>query len=115
MRRRRKLTRKDFEPEPSAVWTEENNVVMPTPFFLRWWQRVAQRRFSNKERWLEVAQELGYVARNGEAIGFDYDPLVARASLGIPEHMPLMREAENSDSYKGLMTWLLSERREHGQ
>lgn len=115
MRSRRKLTRKDFEFEPSPVWIEENNVVMPGPFFLRWWQQVAQQRFGDKQRWLEVAQDLGYVWMNGDPIGFDYNPVTARASLGIHEGMPLVSTTENTDSYKQLMSWLLSERREHGE
>ena len=114
MRNRRKLTRKDFEPEPSPVWIEEDGVLKPSPFFLRWWQQVAQRRFGDKERWLEVAQNLGYVWWNGDPIGFDYDPLVTRASLGIPKCMPLVSETQNTDCYQRLRSWLLSERSEHG-
>lgn len=115
MKKGLKLRHKDFELEPSAVWVEENNMLKPSPFFIRWWQQVAQQRFGDKERWLEVAQNLGYVWWNGDPIGFDYDPLMARTSLGIPEGMPLMSETENTNSYKELMSWLLSERRDHGQ
>jgi len=114
MKNGHKLTHKDFELEPSAVWVEENNMLKPSPFFIRWWQQVAQQRFGDKERWLEVAQNLGYVWWNGDPIGFDYDPLTVRASLGIPEGMPLVSETENAESYQRLRSWLLSERRRYG-
>jgi len=115
MKNGHKLTRKDFELEPSPVWVEENNVLKPSPFFNRWWQQVAQQRFGDKERWLEVAQNLGYVWWNGDPIGFGYDPIMARVSLGIPEGMPLVNQTQNSESYQQLRSWLLTERREHGE
>jgi len=115
MKSKRKKARKDFEPEPSPVWVEENNMLKPSPFFSHWWQQVAQLRFGDKERWLQVAQDLGYILSNGEPIGFEYDPSLARASLGIAEKMPLFKSEGNAESYKTLRKLLLMERRHSGK
>jgi len=85
-------------------------MLMPSPFFLNWWQQVAQIRYGDKQRCIDVAKELGYVSKDGEPLGFEYDPVMARSSLGIPEGMPLVNESESPECYQRLRSWLLSER-----
>lgn len=123
MKKRRKVTTKDMELLPDPVWIVEDSGIKPSRFFLRWWQRVAERRFSDKERWLDAAWELGYIAEIYDAetgktyiepVGFDYNPALARASLGIPDNMPLVSQSEagNFEGYQQLWDRLLSEEKE---
>lgn len=112
---KRRLNPRDFEPEPSPVWLEDGGTLKPTEFFLRWWQQVAEKRFGDKELCFEAAQSLGYVWHNGDPIRFDYNRTLARASLGLPEEMPLVNETDNPESYQRLRARLLSERRTHGE
>ena len=111
-------TRKDFEPLPDPVWVTTEMGIEPSPFFKNWWQNVAEQRFRDRERWLDAAIQLGYVWRYREPntgqihhdlIGFDYDPVLYRNSLNIPEDMPLVRQ-DNSrqDGYQQLWKSFLS-------
>lgn len=118
MVRKKKLRRKDLELLPDPVWIVENGRLKPTPFFLGWWQAVAERRFGDKGRWLEAATNLGYAAkvnnpRTGrdyyEAVGFNYDPKEYRDSLGIQEDMPLILQKGSPESYQRLWDHLLKE------
>jgi len=71
---------------------------------------------------MEVAIELGYVWKHrdphtGETlydpIGFDYDPVLYRNSLNIPDGMPLVRQDEGRGvEYQQLWKSLFSEDRE---
>ncbi len=121
MAKKKKVTAKDLELAPDPVWIIDDSYCGPAPFFLERWQECAKRRFGNKERWRDVACELGYVARirdpeSGETymepIGFDYDPALYRASLGIPQDMPLLSQGEvgNPEGYRQLWDWLLEEK-----
>ncbi len=92
--------------------------IEPSPFFLDWWQNVAEQRFRDRERWLDAAIQLGYVWRFREPntgqiqhdpIGFDYDPVLYRNSLNIDENMPLVRRDDSrQDGYQQLWKSLIS-------
>lgn len=111
---------KAWELDLDPVWEEQEDCVMPKPFFLRWWQTVARKRYGSVDQWLKVAYELGYVVeiiecKSGktfyEPYGFDYDPIRYRTSLGIPVHMPLISETDsgNQEIYERMWDWLLQE------
>ncbi|MFC1964818.1 hypothetical protein ACFLWG_02295 [Chloroflexota bacterium] len=120
--RKRKKTYKDFEFLPDPVWTEVDGVIKPTPFFLSWWQDVAERRFGDRERWLDAAIELGYIIKFYDKeigtscydlMGFDYNPALYRASLNISEDMPLVSQNDRcSEDYQRLWQRLLSPEKE---
>ena len=91
--KKKKTKPRDFQLLPDPVWKEEDGMIMPTPFFLVWWQKIAERKYGDKERWLDAASELGYIAKlydseaskyYHEAVGFGYEPSEYRVSLGIP-------------------------------
>ena len=116
-----KVRPKDLELEPDPVWVVEDNMIKPSPFFLKWWQRVAEQHFGQKGRWLDIAIELDYVGpvydpeaekTYLEPLGFDYDPALARSSLGIPNNMPLVTQAGNLEAYQQLWDWLLKEEKD---
>ncbi len=123
MTKRNEPTMKDFELLPDPVWIVDNSHIEPAPFFLKWWQKAAERRFGAKERWPDIAYELGYVAKvhdpeSGkvymEPVAFGYDAALYRTSLGIPHDMPLVSESEagNLKAYRRLWDWLLLEEKE---
>jgi len=80
------------------------------------------KKFGDKDHCLEVATELGYIYQysdhhTGETlydpIGFDYDPVLYRNSLNIPDGMPLVRQDEGRGvEYQQLWKSLFSEDRE---
>ena len=60
---------------------------------------MAERKYGDKEMWLEIAYELGYVTKSVnpksgnvvyESYGFEYDGAHIRKSLGLPENSPLV-------------------------
>ena len=115
---KRKIKAKDLELLPDPVWKKEDGMIMPTQFFLVWWQEVAEQRFGDRERWLDAASELGYVAKlydtekckfYYEAVGFGFDPSEHRASLGIPDNMPIVSRDGSPDTYQRLWDYLLKE------
>lgn len=116
MPRKHKVTKKDLQLLPDPVWVAEDNRLKPTPFFLCWWQLVAERRFGDKGRWLDAAVELGYVIKTHDpksggdcydAAGFEYDPNQYRESLGITPDMPIMSQDGSPESYRRLWDHLL--------
>jgi len=119
---KRKLTKKEFMPEPSPVWIKKETGVELNHFFLRLWQDLSMKKFGDKDHCLEVATELGYIYQysdhhTGETlydpIGFDYDPVLYRNSLNIPDGMPLVRQDEGRGvEYQQLWKSLFSEDRE---
>jgi hypothetical protein len=90
----RKVSKKDASLEPDPVWMIQNGVLRPTPFFQDWFERVAETRFGDKQRWWEAAMELGYVCEWTDSYGhlqvellrFDYDHDLHRESLGLLGH-----------------------------
>ena len=116
---KRKLTRRDFTPDPTPVWVKSNGTIAPSPFFLNWWKQVSKQIFGDEEHVIEAAVDLGYLWRyrdpnNGQLqhdpIGFDYDPLLYRASMNIPQDMPLVHQDDSKhDEYQRLWKLLLSE------
>ena len=115
---KKRLTRRDFELLPDPVWVEEDGALEPSPFFRRWWQQYAERRWGDKAKILEAALDLGYIARfydpntgkhHYDPVGFDYDPIQYRESLGIPTDMPLVSTAGSPDAYQRLWNNLLKE------
>lgn len=95
-----KVTNKDIQLLPDPVWVEEDNCLKPTPFFLGWWQAVAERRFGDNSRWLDAAVELGYVYPKvspdpyGISLAprrFEHDPALMRESLGLPTNTILVK------------------------
>ena len=107
----KKLTRADFQPEPSPVWRTRNDAIEPHAFFLRWWQSLAKEQFGDEERWFETAVRLSYVTPNGEPIGFDYNPLLYRASLGLPPDYPLINPDGHEPRYDAMWDRLMKEER----
>jgi hypothetical protein len=118
--KKRTLTLKDMDLEPDPVWTQEGNRLIPRPFFFKWWQEYAKRKYGDDGHWLDAAFDLGYVAKytdpaNGhtyfELAGFDYDPTLARVTLGITDQEPVVlwdcrpnvEEAERSEA---VLDWL---------
>jgi hypothetical protein len=112
-------TVQSWELEEDPVWIREGNVLKPSAFFLKWWRRVAEHRFGDRTRWLDAARELGYVWKwrnrttgkvSYEAIGFDYDPAMARFSLGLSKDMPVIFGTDAKDGdYRRLWAMLLRE------
>ena len=119
-KKKRKLTRKDFTPKPDPVWHQNGNVIELHPFFLSWWQKFAEHKFGDKDRVLDAAVELGYMWKHrdqntGEIcydpIGFDYNPVFCRNSLGISQDMPLISSDDRKrDQYNRLWQRLLIEK-----
>jgi hypothetical protein len=105
----------DLEPDP--VWVRDGNALIPSPFFLKWWETVAERRFGDRKRWLDAGIELGYISKSFdkvgrkhyyEAVGFDYNPALARCSLGLGADMPLVfKSDQESEEYCRLWKLLL--------
>jgi hypothetical protein len=117
--RKKKVTMKDMQLEPDPVWVEEEDgVLMPTPFFKDWWERVAERRFGDRRRIIDAAIELGYIGRFRDPetgrtyldpMGFDYDPIQYRQSLGLPVNDPIVHIGDDTQSYTTLWDKLLEE------
>jgi len=112
----RKVSKKDASPEPSLVWMIQNGVLEPRIFFRNWFEQVAERRFGAKQRWWEAAVELGYIAEWTDSYGrfqvdhlrFEHDPVLYRASLGLPKDRPLMSDNHgNREAYDRLWDRLL--------
>jgi hypothetical protein len=100
-----KLTRNDFELVPDPVWIEQDGFLKPTTFFHDWWAAVAEKKFGDACRWADVAVELGYVSQDkADPIGFSYDPVLFRDSLGLPQNMPLVC-AKQSDPGRIKRMW----------
>lgn len=104
--------------EPDPVWIIEDGAQRPAPFFLQWWQAVAERQYGDRERWPEAAHKLGYLVswtdkhgqNHTDLEGFEYDPVLYRASLGLPQELPLISEISgNRDRYDRMWDWLLGE------
>jgi len=98
MAKRRKSITDNWQTEQDPVWITEESILRPSSFFLKWWQDVAELQYSDRERWIDIAVNLGYVAKlvdsaSGriyyEPVGFEYDRELIRNTLGIPEEMPL--------------------------
>jgi len=115
---KKKLRRKDLELLPDPIWIVENGCMKPTPFFLGWWQAVAERQFRDKGQWMDAAVDLGYVIKiynpktgrdHYESVGFNYDSKLYRESLVISTDMPLVLEEGAPDAYKRLWDFLLRE------
>lgn len=112
----RKVRNKDTRLEPDPVWMIQNGVLGPTPFFRDWFGRVAETRFGDKQRWWEASIELGYVTEWTDSYGrfqvdllrFDFDPVLYRDSLGLPQGLPLVSEhSGNREAYDRLWDRLL--------
>lgn len=117
-RPKRQVREKDMVLEPDPVWIMEGNEVRPTPFFLQWWQAVAECQYGDRERWPEAAHKLGYLVTWTDDHGqnqtdlarFQYDAVLYRDSLGLPQGLPLVSEISgNHDRYDRLWHWLLEE------
>lgn len=123
--KKRKHTTSDWEPEQDPVWILEENMLKPSPFFLQWWQRTAELKYGTRDRWLDIAVELGYVTRlidsasdqiYYEPIGFDYDPELVRNTLGIPEEMPITYyKKSNREGYLHMWNALFSDEEEENE
>lgn len=110
-----KKTRKDFELLADPIWDNEGILK---PFFLDWWQRVAELHFGDKGKVLDAAKALGYIGpisydpETGVQEGpvdFDYDPALYRQSLGIHADMPLISTHGDAEHFKPLWDRLLKE------
>lgn len=122
MVKKRKRTTSNWEPEQDPVWILEEDILKPSLFFLRWWQRTAELKYDTRDRWLDIAVELGYVIRlidsasdqiYYEPIGFDYDPELVRNTLRIPEEMPIIYcKKSNRESYLHMWNALFSDEEE---
>jgi hypothetical protein len=110
-----KKTRKDFVLLPDPIWDKDGVLK---PFFLDWWQRVAEIRFGDKSKVWDAAKALGYIGSfcyNQETesieeypIRFDYDPALYRESLGIPADMPIIKlKQTGQEAYRHLLELLL--------
>ena len=73
--------RRAWELETSLVWHLRGNEITPSPLCLKWWQSLAEKQYGNRQMWLEIAYELGYVAKTidhksgsitYEPYGFEY-------------------------------------------
>lgn len=106
--------------EYSPVWHAQKGEIVPSPLFLKWWQSLAEKKYGDKRMWLEIAYELGYIAKSinpksgsivYEPYGFEYDGTLIRKSLGLSENSPLVfREASvTSQMYNQLWDKLLKE------
>ena len=109
-----------WELEYSPVWYVRGDEIIPSPLCLKWWQTLAEQRYGDKQGWLEIAYELGYVTKSinpksgnivYEPYGFEYDGALIRKSLGLAENSPLIfRETSvNSQPYHWLWDKLLKE------
>jgi len=118
-----KQNAKNWELEQDPVWVIEHNTIMPSPFFRKWWEDAAERQYSDRDRWIDAAIQLGYIyketnRRTGKVymipVGFEYDPALLRTSLGIPDGMPIVsRQDGNHKGYVQLWDWLLTEDEHH--
>lgn len=109
-----------WELEHSPIWQIQGNKIVPHSLCLKWWQSLAKRKYRDKEMWLEIAYELGYVTKSinpksgnvvYESYGFEYDGALIRKSLGLSENSPLVfREVSvNNQLYSRLWDKLLKE------
>ena len=115
---KRKLTKLDFTPIPTPVWRKNELGLEPSAFFLKWWQDVSVLRFGDKEHCLEVAAELGYLWQYSESnsdevqydpMNFDYDPILYRKSLDIPDDMPIISFGGDAKRFQPLWNRLMKE------
>jgi len=88
-----------WELEYSPIWHVQENEIIPSPLYLKWWQSLAEKRYRDKQRWLEIAYELDYVTKSVnlksgnitcEPYGFEYDGALIRKSLGLSKNSPLI-------------------------
>ena len=104
--------------EHSAVWHICENTIMPSSFCLKWWQNLAEKQYGDRQMWLEIAYQLGYVTKvvncrsrsiTYEPYGFEYDGRLIRKSLDLPENGPLVFKEilVNSRLYQQLWDRLL--------
>ena len=56
-----KQNAKNWELEQDPVWVIEHNTIMPSPFFRKWWEDAAERQYSDRDRWIDAAIQLGYI------------------------------------------------------
>lgn len=109
-----------WELEYSLIWHTRGNEVIPSPLCLKWWQNLAEKRYGDKQRWLEIAHQLDYVTKSinpesgnitYEPYGFEYDGALMRKSLDLSKNGPLVfREISvNSQPYHQLWDKLLKE------
>lgn len=115
--------RSNWELEQDPVWVIEHGTIMPSSFFRKWWEDVSEHRYGDRDRWIDAAIDLGYVQREVDhhtgkfyliPVGFEYDPSLLRASLGISNDMPLVsRQEGNHLGYTQLWDWLLTEDGHH--
>jgi len=109
-----------WEFEYSPIWHIQEDEITPSPICLKWWQSLAEKKYRDRQMWLEIAYELGYITKlvnlkSGnivyEPYGFEYDGALIRKSLGLSENSPLVfRETSvNSQMYSRLWDRLLKE------
>ena len=109
-----------WELEYSSIWHTQENEIMPSPLCLKWWQSLAEKKYEDKVRWLEIAYQLGYVSKSinpesgniaYEPYGFEYDGALIRKSLGLTENGPLIFKeiSANTEPYHRLWDRLLKE------
>jgi hypothetical protein len=114
-----------WELEYSPIWHVQENKVIPSPLCLRWWQSLAEKKYRDRQRWLEVAHQLGYITKSTnlesgnityEPYGFEYDGSLIRKSLGLPKNGPLVFSEMSIDNqpYHQLWNKLLREESHEG-
>lgn len=114
-----------WQLEYSPVWYTRGNEIIPSPLCLKWWQNLAEKRYGDTQRWLEIAYQLGYVTESinpesgnitYEPYGFEYDGALMRKSLDLSKNGPLVfREISvNSQPYHQLWDKLLKEEMNEG-
>jgi hypothetical protein len=103
-----------WELETSPIWHLQGNEIAPGSLCLKWWQSLAEQKYGDKEQWLEVACELGYVVKTShsksgtvayEPYGFEYDGMLVRKSLGLSRDGPLVFSIDSADSQSYAQMW----------
>jgi len=109
-----------WELEHSPIWHIRGDEIIPNPLCLKWWQSLAEKKYGDRQRWLEIAHQLDYITKSTnlesgnivyEPYGFEYDGFLIRKSLGLSQNGPLVfREISmNSNLYHQLWDKLLKE------
>ena len=42
-----KKSRSEWDSDDSPVWVVEDNMIKPSPYFLKWWQDVSTMRYGD--------------------------------------------------------------------
>jgi len=103
-----------WELEYSLIWHLRGNKIMPSSLCLKWWQNLAEKKYGDKQWWLEIAYQLGYVTKSTnpesgnityEPYGFEYDSALIRKSLGLPQNGPLVFREITANSQLYCQLW----------